>query len=101
MLAVEAMWNADGALVTATTEAPEGSPGEGATAANGVTAGSADRRVGDGADGADGAGEDEGGDGGNAERGRAHYARLRGAALPRVRLLPLCALNRPKSVGGV
>ena len=37
-LAVEAMWNAVGVLVTATTEAPDGSPGDGATAANGVTA---------------------------------------------------------------
>ena len=49
MLAVEAMWNAVGALVTATTEAPEGSMGDGATAASGVTAesrtGDADRRA--------------------------------------------------------
>ncbi len=40
MLAVEAMWNAVGVLVAATTEAPEGSMGDGATAANGVTAAS-------------------------------------------------------------
>ena len=45
-----AMWNAVGVLVTATTEAPERSPGEGATAASGVTAAS---RIGATADGAD------------------------------------------------
>jgi hypothetical protein len=40
MFVVEAMWNADGVLVTATTDAPSGWIGDGATAANGVTAGS-------------------------------------------------------------
>ena len=75
MLAVEAMWNAVGVLVTATTEAPEGSTGDGATAANGVTAAVANGRRRSSADGADGSGEDERGDGRNAERGSAHDPR--------------------------
>ncbi len=50
MFAVDAMWNAVGDLVTATTEAPDGSTGGGATAANGVTAGSRTGAEGDGAD---------------------------------------------------
>ena len=40
MLAVEAMWNAVGVLVAATTEGPDGSMVDGATAASGVTAAS-------------------------------------------------------------
>ena len=38
MPAAEAMWNGVGVLVAATTEAPSGLMGEGATAASGVTA---------------------------------------------------------------
>src|SRR6185437_13484886 len=40
MLAVEAMWNGVGFLVTATTDAPSRLPGAEATAASGVTAAS-------------------------------------------------------------
>ena len=67
MLVVEAMWNAVGALVAATTEGPDGSMFDGATAASGhrgIANGRRRRRR-----CTDRSGEDDGGDGRNAQRG--------------------------------